>query len=79
MCLISFGQEIMQGMRDGVQSAGLALFMQFESDSGNGRVWEVLETCSSLVRMFGMCLQYLLKAPNAEREVVLCYDTFLHP
>ena len=35
---MSFGQEIMQGMRDGVQSAGLALFMQFESDSGTGSV-----------------------------------------
>ena len=35
---MSFGQEIMQGMRDDVQSAGPALFLQFESDSGNGSV-----------------------------------------
>ena len=51
MCLISFGQEIMQGMRDGVQSAGPALFLQFESDYGNGEVLEVLGSCVSSVGM----------------------------
>ena len=76
---MSFGQEIMQGMRDGVQSAGLALFMQFESDSGNGSVWEAKGSFSSLGWMVRRCLQCLLLYPNAEREVVLSYDTFLHP
>ena len=68
---MSFGQENMQGMRDGVQTAGLALFLQFESDSGNGEVLMVLGSCFSLVRMFGMCLQYLLKVTNAEMKVLL--------
>ena len=67
---MSFGQEIMQGMRDGVQSAGLALFLQFESDSGNGSVWEVLESCSSLVRMIRRCTKQMLKCSNAERKVM---------
>ena len=75
---MSFGQENMQGMRDGVQSAGLALFMQFESDSGNGSVWEAKGSCFSLVRMIRKCLQYLLKVTNAEMKVLCCYDTFLH-
>ena len=35
---MSFGQENMKGMRDGIQSADPALFLQFESDSGNGSV-----------------------------------------
>ena len=61
MSLNSFGQEIMQGMRDGVQSAGLALFMQFESDFGNGEVLVVLGSCFSLCLMFRMCLVSLSK------------------
>ena len=75
---MSFGQEIMQGMRDGVQSAGLALFMQFESDSGNGSVWEAKGSCSSLGWMIRRCLQCFLLCSNAEIKVVVCYDTFLH-
>ena len=68
---MSFGQEIRQGMRDGVQSAGLALFLQFESDFGNGEVLVVLGSCFSLVRMIRMYVQYLLKSSNAEMIVVL--------
>ena len=71
MCLRSFGQEIMQGMRDGVQSAGLALFLQFEGDSGIGSVWDLVCSCSSLVRMIRRCLQCLLKVTNAEMKVLL--------
>ena len=75
---MSFGQEIMQGMRVGTQSAEVTLFWQFDGDSGNGSVWDLACSCSSLVRMIRECLQYLLKVTNAEMKVLWCYDTFLH-
>ena len=51
MNLNRFGQESMRGMRDGTQTAGPALFLQFESDYGNGEILEVLGSCVSLVGM----------------------------
>ena len=51
-----FGQESLREMRDSTQTAGLALFVQFEGDYGNGSVWEVQGSCISLVMIFGMCL-----------------------
>ena len=75
---MSFGQEIMQGMRVGTQTAVRTLFLQFESDSGNGSVWDLVCSCSSLGWMIRRCIQCLLKCSNAEMIVVLCYATFLH-
>ena len=68
---MSFGQEIMKGMRDGIQSADPALFLQFESDSGNGSVWDLVCSCSSLGLMIRRCIKYLLKGSNVEMKVVL--------
>ena len=68
---MSFGQEIMQGMRVGTQTAVRTLFEQFEGGSEFVEVLEVLESCASLVRMIRKCLQYLLKVSNAEMKVVL--------
>ena len=68
---MSFGQEIMQGMRVGTQTAVRTLFLQFESDSGNGSVWDLACLCSSLVRMIRRCIQCLLKCSNVEMIVIL--------
>ena len=73
-----FGQEIMKGMRDGIQSADPALFLQFESDSGNGSVWDLVCSCSSLCLMIRKCIQYLLRLACAQIKVMLCYAKFLN-
>ena len=49
----------------------LPCFLQFQSDYGNGEILEVLGSCFSLVRIFGMCLQYLLKGLQADIKVVV--------
>ena len=48
MCLMSFWQESMKGMRVGTQSAEVTLFGQFEGDFGNERVLGMVGSCSSL-------------------------------
>ena len=52
---MSFGQENMQGMRVGIQTAVRILFEQFEGGSEFVEVLEVLESCASLVRMIRRC------------------------
>ena len=67
---MSFGQENMQGMRVGIQTAVRILFEQFEGGSEFVEVLEVLESCASLVRMIRRCTKQLLKCSNAEMIVV---------
>ena len=73
-----FGQECTMEMNGGIQSADPALFLQFESDSGNGSVWDLVCSCSSLGLMIRRCTKYLLKCSNAEIKVMLCYAKFLN-
>ena len=74
---MSFEQESMKGMSCGIQSADPALFLQFESDSGNGSVWDLVCSCSSLGLMIRRCIKYLLRLACAEMKVGTCYDVFL--
>ena len=67
---MSLGQEIMQGKRDGIQTAVRTLFVQFDGGSEFLEVLEVLESCSSLVRMIRRCTKQMLKCSNAERKVM---------
>ena len=75
---MSFGQEIMQGMRVGTQTAVRTLFEQFEGGSEFVKVLEAKGSCSSLCFMFGICLITFSKAWLTGMEVGVCYDTFLY-
>ena len=76
---MNFEQEGMKGMSCGIQSADPALFLQFESDSGNGSVWDLVCSCSSLGLMIRRCIKYLLRLLFAQIKVMLCYAKFLNP
>ena len=56
-----FGQESLREMEVGTQTAGLALFLQFESDSEIEGVLKAKGSCISLVVLCGMCLITLSK------------------
>ena len=47
MCLKCFQQECMEGLSYGTQTAGMPCFEQFEGDSGNESVWDLVGSCSS--------------------------------
>ena len=51
----------MKGLSYGTQSAAGTLFGQFEGDSVNGEVLEVVGSCLRSGWMFRMCLTSLLK------------------
>ena len=53
------------------------VFVQFNGDSVNGEVLEVIGLCLRLGWRFGMCLTSLPKLVFAEMRVVLCYASFL--
>ena len=63
-----FGQESSREMRDSTQTAGPALFLQFESDSDMESVLKAKGSCLSLVMFFGICLISLFLCPNAEMK-----------
>ena len=67
----------MEGLSYGTQTAGMPYFGQFNGDSVNGKVLEMVGSCSSSEWMFRMCLITLLKAWFAEMKVVRCYAMFL--
>ena len=72
-----FGQECLKGLRVGTQSAEVALFLQFESDFGNGEGLVVLGSCFSLCLMFRMCVITFSKAWLTDMEVGMSYAMFL--
>ena len=74
---MSFGQEIMQGMRVGTQTAVRTLFEQFDGGSEFVKVLEVKGSCFSLGSMFGMCLISFSKALFSDMEVGNYYAMFL--
>ena len=56
-----FRQECLKELRDDTQTAGLVLFLQFESDSEIEGVLKAKGSCISLVVLCGMCLITLSK------------------
>ena len=56
-----FRQECLKGLRDDTQTAGLALFLQFESDSEIEGALKARGSCISLVVLCGMCFISLSK------------------
>ena len=48
-------------MSYGSPTAAYALFLQFYGDSVFERVLEMVGSCSSSIRMYGICLQSFLK------------------
>ena len=68
---MSFGQEIMQGKRDGIQTAVRTLFVQFDGGSEFLEVLEVLESCASSCLMIRKCTKQMLKCSKAEMRVML--------
>ena len=64
-------------MSYGTQSAAGPLFWQFEGDSVNGEVLEVIGSCLRSGWMFRMCLTSFLKPVLAEMRVVYGYAMFL--
>ena len=72
-----FWHKNLREMGVGTQTAGLALFEQFDGVSVMESVLEVKDSCKSLVGMFGMCLISFLLCPYAEMIVVTSYGTFL--
>ena len=61
----------MEGLSYGTQTAGMPCFEQFESDSGNESVWDLVGSCSSSEWMFRKCTKFLLKLLCAEMKVEL--------
>ena len=56
---------------------GCPVFVQFNGDSVNGEVLEVIGSCLRSGWMFRMCLTSLLKLVLAEMRVGSCYARFL--
>ena len=56
---------------------GCPVFMQFNGDSVNGEVLEVIGSCSSSEWMFRICLTSLLQAWFTGMIVVMSYGKFL--
>ena len=72
-----FGQESSREMRDSTQTAGPALFLQFESDSEMEGVLKAKGSCISLVVLCEMCLITLFLCSFADMEVGMSYAMFL--
>ena len=68
----------MEGLSYGTQTAGMPCFGQFNGDSVNGKVLEMVGSCSISEWMFRMCTKSFLKLVLTEMKVVLCYASFLH-
>ena len=56
---------------------GCPVFVQFNGDSVNGEVLEVIGLCLRSGWRFRMCFTSLLKFLLAEMRVVRCYASFL--
>ena len=60
----------MEGLSYGTQTAGMPCFGQFNGDSVNGKVLEMVGSCASSEWMFRKCTKYFLKLVLAEMKVV---------
>ena len=67
----------MEGLSYGTQTAGMPCFGQFNGDSEFWKAMEVVDSCSSSVRMFRKCTKFLLKLVCAEMKVGVQNAMFL--